>query len=116
VTDTIPQPLLDRMEVVRLSGYIHEEKFEIAKRYLIPTQMDNAGLKPVRLSLSSLSVSLSLLCFCVVCRTGSERVCAAAAAVQDAVVSIFSLIFLSRPCSGGTDANDRRSCRSRTPR
>jgi ATP-dependent Lon protease len=44
--DTIPRPLLDRMEVIRLSGYIAEEKVEIARRYLIPKATENHGLKP----------------------------------------------------------------------
>jgi ATP-dependent Lon protease len=43
--DTIPRPLLDRMEVIRLSGYIAEEKLEIARRYLIPKAIKNHGLK-----------------------------------------------------------------------
>ena len=45
VIHTIPQPLLDRMEVIRLSGYTDEEKLEIAKRYLVAKQVKNAGLK-----------------------------------------------------------------------
>ena len=44
--DTIPQPLLDRMEVVRLAGYSEEEKLEIARRYQIPKQLKEAGLTP----------------------------------------------------------------------
>ncbi|MBU5614683.1 endopeptidase La [Geomonas azotofigens] len=43
--DTIPGPLLDRMEIIRLSGYVLEEKMEIAKRYLIPKALKNHGLK-----------------------------------------------------------------------
>src|SRR4051812_35940022 len=42
--DTIPRPLLDRMEVLRLSGYSEEEKAQIANRYLIPRQLKQAGL------------------------------------------------------------------------
>ena len=45
---TIPKPLLDRMEVIELSGYITEEKIEIAKRHLIPREMDNTGLKTLK--------------------------------------------------------------------
>jgi ATP-dependent Lon protease len=43
--DSIPRPLLDRMEVIRLSGYIEQEKVEIAKRYLIPKSLKKHGLK-----------------------------------------------------------------------
>lgn len=42
--DTIPAPLLDRMEIIRLAGYILEEKMEIARRYLIPKALENHGL------------------------------------------------------------------------
>lgn len=43
---TIPRPLLDRMEVIRLDGYITEEKIEIARRHLIPKQLDDNGFNP----------------------------------------------------------------------
>jgi ATP-dependent Lon protease len=43
--DTIPGPLLDRMEIMKLSGYILEEKLQIAKKYLIPKQLKEHGLK-----------------------------------------------------------------------
>lgn len=43
--ETIPEPLLDRMEVIRLSGYTEQEKLEIARGYLIPRQIRENGLK-----------------------------------------------------------------------
>ena len=42
--NTIPRPLLDRMEIIEVSGYITEEKNEIAKRHLIPKELQNTGL------------------------------------------------------------------------
>ena len=44
--DTIPPPLRDRMEVIELGGYTEEEKFEIARRHLIPKQLTEHGLRP----------------------------------------------------------------------
>jgi len=44
-TDTIPSVLSDRMEIIRLPGYISNEKYEIAKRYLLPKQLKKHGLK-----------------------------------------------------------------------
>lgn len=50
--NTIPAPLLDRMEIIEVSGYITEEKIEIAKRHLIPKEMEANGLKKGSLSIS----------------------------------------------------------------
>lgn len=47
-TDTISPPLLDRMEPIRLSGYIAKEKFAIAKKHLLPRALDEAGIKGKR--------------------------------------------------------------------
>ncbi|MFZ7102285.1 MAG: endopeptidase La [Peptococcaceae bacterium] len=48
----IPRPLLDRMEVIRISGYTEEEKVKIAERYLLPKQMKEHGLKEEQLQVS----------------------------------------------------------------
>jgi ATP-dependent Lon protease len=51
-TDTIPRPLLDRMELINLSSYTEEEKVEIGKQHLIPKQIKENGLKPDQISMS----------------------------------------------------------------
>src|SRR6266542_1739818 len=48
-TMNIPAPLLDRMEVIRLSGYTEDEKIAIARQYLLPKQMKNNGIRPEEL-------------------------------------------------------------------
>lgn len=52
VLDTIPEPLKDRMDILRLSGYIQQEKVEIAKRYLIPRNRKLMGLKTKEIDFS----------------------------------------------------------------
>ena len=53
---TIPRPLLDRMEVIEVSGYITEEKYEIAKRHLIPKEKENTGLNDKRLTFNKAAI------------------------------------------------------------
>jgi ATP-dependent Lon protease len=48
---TVPRPLLDRMEIISLEGYIEQEKFHIAKNYLVPKQIENHGLKDYKVSI-----------------------------------------------------------------
>ena len=55
--DTIPYPLLDRMEVIQLSGYTKEEKLQIAKQYLIPKQLKNNGLTDKKVSISDEAIN-----------------------------------------------------------
>jgi len=55
-TLNIPAPLLDRMEVIRLSGYTEDEKIHIATQYLLPKQMKNHGLKLDELSVSDSAI------------------------------------------------------------
>ncbi len=51
--DTIPRPLLDRMEIIKLPGYIMEEKLEIARKYLVPKQLKEHGIDRSRLLITS---------------------------------------------------------------
>jgi ATP-dependent Lon protease len=53
---TIPRPLLDRMEVIELNGYIEEEKLAIAQRYLIPRQLKEHGLSAKQLKISKSAI------------------------------------------------------------
>lgn len=50
--DTIPEPLLNRMEVIFFNGYTASDKFQIARRHLLPKAMENAGIEPGRLKVS----------------------------------------------------------------
>mgnify|MGYP000455444405 CR=1 FL=1 len=52
ITDTIPPALLDRMEVIELSGYITAEKIKIARKYLYPRQLEENGVSPAKLNVT----------------------------------------------------------------
>src|SRR5213075_1832395 len=56
--DTVPAALLDRMDVITLSGYTAEEKLGIAKRYLVPKQIETHGLTPEQLTISDRALRL----------------------------------------------------------
>jgi len=58
ITDTIPPALLDRMEVIRLPGYSHEEKLQIARRYLIPRNLNEHGLTDENLEITEDALSV----------------------------------------------------------
>ena len=55
--DTIPSPLLDRAEIIQLSGYIDQEKLEIAKKYLIPKNLEKNGLKKNQVKFTKAALS-----------------------------------------------------------
>src|SRR5262249_5040578 len=61
--DTIPQALLDRMEVLRLPGYSEEEKIEIANRYLVPRQLQDAGLNAEQVSYHYEALQCMISCY-----------------------------------------------------
>jgi ATP-dependent Lon protease len=56
--DAIPGPLLDRMDVIQLSGYTHDEKLGIAKRYLVPKQIEAHGLRKSRIGMPDRTLRL----------------------------------------------------------
>jgi len=58
LTDTIQPAFLDRMEVIRLSGYTEDEKLEIARRHLIPKQLEENGLTAAQLEFQDAALRL----------------------------------------------------------
>jgi Lon-like ATP-dependent protease len=64
MTDTIPRPLLDRMEVIRLSGYVSDEKMAIAERYLAPQAKELAGLKDADVVMSKDAIEELIKSYC----------------------------------------------------
>lgn len=56
--DTIPRPLLDRAEIIEISGYIDQEKIEIAKKYLVPKNLEKNGLKKSQVKYTKAALSL----------------------------------------------------------
>ena len=64
MTDTIPRPLLDRMEMIELSGYVADEKMAIAERYLAPAAKELSGLKDVNVSLSKEGIEELIKAYC----------------------------------------------------
>uniref|UniRef100_A0A4W6BUB3 Lon protease homolog, mitochondrial n=1 Tax=Lates calcarifer TaxID=8187 RepID=A0A4W6BUB3_LATCA len=64
VTDTIPEPLRDRMEMINVSGYVAQEKLAIAERYLVPQLRSLCGLTDEKASISSDALSLLIRQYC----------------------------------------------------
>ena len=62
--DTIPAPLLDRMEVLEVSGYVSEEKSQIASRYLGPQAKEASGLKDADVQLDPAAVDMLIKYYC----------------------------------------------------
>jgi len=62
--DTIPAPLLDRMEVLEVSGYVSEEKAQIAERYLGPQAKEGSGLKDADVGLSREAIDVLIKWYC----------------------------------------------------
>ncbi|KAL4742344.1 Lon protease-like protein, mitochondrial [Aspergillus similis] len=64
VTDTIPRPLLDRMELIELSGYVADEKMAIAQKYLAPAARELTGLKNVDVTLTEEAIEELIKSYC----------------------------------------------------
>lgn len=64
MTDTIPRPLLDRMELITLSGYVADEKKAIANKYLSPAAKEAAGLKDAKVELTDEAIEELIKSYC----------------------------------------------------
>ena len=62
--DTIPRPLLDRMEIIEVSGYTEQDKIKIAEKYLIPKKIKEHGLRKESLRISYAALSDTRACAC----------------------------------------------------
>src|SRR5207253_10879774 len=60
ILDMIPGPLRDRMEIIQLSGYTAEEKHHIARRYLIPRQIERNGLTPEKIEIKDEAIGVAI--------------------------------------------------------
>ncbi len=100
--DTIPGPLLDRMEVIEVSGYTLAEKFHIAKNHLIPKQMNEHGLSAAQLQISEEALHKIISHYtreagvrelqrkiAAICRAATERVVRASG--QKVIISLIDL-------------------------
>jgi ATP-dependent Lon protease len=56
--ETIPAPLIDRMDVIQLTGYTEDEKLQIAKRYLVPKQLEEHGLDPAKIEVTDAALRM----------------------------------------------------------
>jgi ATP-dependent Lon protease len=56
--DTIPGPLIDRMDVIQLTGYTEEDKLQIGKRYLVPKQLEAHGLDPAKITVDDAALRM----------------------------------------------------------
>ena len=61
--ETIPQPLLDRMDIIDLVSYTSEEKFNIAKKHLIPKQLKKHGINPKKFKITDESIYEIIYCY-----------------------------------------------------
>ncbi|XP_067872560.1 lon protease homolog, mitochondrial [Heterodontus francisci] len=64
VTETIPEPLRDRMEMINISGYVAQEKLAIAERYLVPQAMNACGLDKERVQITSEALTVLIKQYC----------------------------------------------------
>ena len=116
--DTIPRPLLDRMEVIQLSSYTDEEKLQIAKNHLLPKQMKEHGLKKGSLRIDEETLRAIIRDYTAGCRLPKDGY---AAAVKDCKASYryrkgpaeaagYAALSAYGPCGAGGDRCGERPC------
>jgi len=96
ITDTIPRPLLDRMEVIEISGYVADEKLAIAEKYLAPIAKDMSGLKNADITMSQEALELLIKSYC---RESGVRNLKKQASIIDRIVLTLDRKSVSQNCS-----------------